>query len=188
MQVLYTGRHAGITDAEKAKAAGKFAKIHRMLSANKDLEAHVIFSKNGSDVDAEVTLHALHHTLVVTDTNGKAFTALNHALSKLEKQARKNKDKLIETRRPLRQRGEMPSAVEELLTKAKVKEPKETKQEVRVVANGKIVSKPLTLEEAKIVLDQKNRDQVTYRDFETGKVCVLLRRRDGHLELVETPA
>ena len=111
MQVNYTERYASITDAQKKKAAAKFAKIHRILSANRDLEAHVIFSKNGSNVEAEVTLHALHHTLVVTDRNGDAFVALNHALTKLEKQAVKNKNKLIETRRPSRQSGEPSPAV-----------------------------------------------------------------------------
>ena len=103
MQVHYTERHVAINDAEKEKAAVKFAKINRVLSANKDLEANVVLSKNGADVEAEVTLHALHHTLVVTDTNGNAFTALNPALAKLEKQAHKNKDKLIANRRRRRQ-------------------------------------------------------------------------------------
>ena len=149
MQVTYTERHAKISDAEKKKADAKFAKIHRILSANRDLEAHVIFSKNGNDVEAEVTLYALHHTLVVTDRNGDAFTALNHALTKLEKQAVKNKVKLIETRRPSRQRGDLSQAV------------------------------------AAVLPNQKDRDQVTFRDMESGRICVLLRRRDGNLELIE---
>ena len=181
MQVTYTERHAKISDAEKKKAAAKFAKIHRILSANRDLEAHVIFSKNGNDVEAEVTLHALHHTLVVTDRNGDAFTALNHALTKLEKQAVKNKVKLIETRRPSRQRGDLSQAVAAVLPKIAPEKPNGN----RVVAARKMVSKPLTIEEARIVLDQKDRDQVTFRDMESGRICVLLRRRDGNLELIE---
>ncbi len=186
MEVHYTGRHVGITDAEKDKAARKFEKVHRMLSAHQDLEAHVVFSKSGTEVEAEVTLRALHHTLVVTDVNDDAFTALNHALSKLEKQARKNKDKLIATRRPQRQRGDMPAAVAAVLPEDEAAASKDG--EVRVVTGGDVVPKPITLEEARIVLDQDDADQVTYRDLESGRLCVLLRRRDGHLELVETPA
>lgn len=184
MEVHYTERYAKITDAEKKKASAKFAKIHRILSANRDLEAHVIFSKNGSDVEAEVTLHALHHTLVVTDRNGDAFVALRGALTKLEKQAVKNKVKLIETRRPSRQRGDLSAAVAAILPKAVP----EKANGVRVIAAAKMVSKPLTVEEARIVLEQKDRDQVTFRDLESGRTCVLLRRRDGNLELVEIKA
>ena len=128
MEVHYTERYASVSDADKEKAARKFEKVHRILSADRDLEAHVIFSKNGSGVEAEVTLHALHHTLVVTDTNGDAFTALNHALAKLEKQARKNKDKLIETRRRQRQKGRMAPAVEALLPETET--PSETGPQV----------------------------------------------------------
>lgn len=185
MQVHYTERQVAINDAEKEKAAVKFAKINRFLSANKDLEANVVLSKNGTDVEAEVTLHALHHTLVVTDTNGNAFTALNHALAKLEKQAHKNKDKLIANRRRQRQRENSPPPIQ---GSAQEPEVLESNSAVRVVSSGKVVSKPLTLQEAQIVLEQKDRDQVTYRDVESGLICVLLRRRDGHLELVETPA
>lgn len=185
MQVHYTERHVAISDAEKEKAAVKFAKIHKYLSANKDLESHVIFSKNGPDIEAEVTLHALHHTLVVTDTHSNAFTALNHALAKLEKQAHKNKDKMIENRRRQRQKKLSPPPLKDLAPEPLPVEPNGA---VEVVSTGKVVSKPLTLEEAQMVLEQNNRDQVTYRDFESGRICVLLRRRDGNLELIETPA
>ncbi len=101
----------------------------------------------------------------------------------LEKQAHKNKDKLIANRR--RQRQNSPPPIQ-----GSVQEPEvpESNSAVRVVSSGKVVSKPLTLQEAQIVLEQKDRDQVTYRDVESGQICVLLRRRDGHLELVETTA
>ena len=35
-------------------------------------------------------------------------------------------------------------------------------------------------------LDDLDRDQITFRDAESGEVRVLLRRQDGDLELVET--
>ena len=34
-------------------------------------------------------------------------------------------------------------------------------------------------------LDDLDRDQITFRDAESGEMSVLLRRRDGRLELVE---
>jgi hypothetical protein len=32
---------------------------------------------------------------------------------------------------------------------------------------------------------EKDRDYLVYRDAETDRVCVLVRRRDGHYDLVE---
>jgi hypothetical protein len=42
----------------------------------------------------------------------------------------------------------------------------------------------MTLDEALLVMD-KNRDYLVYRDAETDRVSVLLRRRDGNYDLVE---
>ena len=44
--------------------------------------------------------------------------------------------------------------------------------------------KPMTVEEAVLEMD-KTRDYLVYRDAQTDKVSVLLRRRDGHFDLVE---
>jgi putative sigma-54 modulation protein len=42
----------------------------------------------------------------------------------------------------------------------------------------------MTLDEALIEME-KARDYLVYRDTETGRVNVLMRRRDGHFDLVE---
>jgi putative sigma-54 modulation protein len=44
--------------------------------------------------------------------------------------------------------------------------------------------KPMTLEEALLEIDD-TRDYMAYRDAVTDSVSVLIRRRDGHFDLVE---
>ena len=44
--------------------------------------------------------------------------------------------------------------------------------------------KPMTLEEAMLEMEQGS-DYVVYRDAEKEKVSVLVRRRDGHFDLIE---
>jgi putative sigma-54 modulation protein len=44
--------------------------------------------------------------------------------------------------------------------------------------------KPMTLDEALMEMEKKH-DFLVYRDAETGRVSVLVRRRDGHFDLVE---
>jgi putative sigma-54 modulation protein len=44
--------------------------------------------------------------------------------------------------------------------------------------------KPITLEEALLEMEKK-RDYQVYTDAETDRVSVLVRRRDGHFDLVE---
>jgi putative sigma-54 modulation protein len=42
----------------------------------------------------------------------------------------------------------------------------------------------MTLDEAVLEMD-KSRDYMVYRDAETDRISVLVRRRDGHFDLVE---
>lgn len=193
MIVNYTGRQAEITDQEKEKAKRKFDKIHRILSRDRNLEANVILSKQRHMCEAEVTLRALNHTLVVTGQNAQPFTALTQALTKLEKQATRNKHKLVDGRRVERQRGEPAPVVQAALNGAAAMEshPAEetsTGDGVQIVRNTKVEPKPISLDEARMHLEDRGLDQITYRDLESGRLCVLVRRRDGGFELVETPA
>ena len=43
----------------------------------------------------------------------------------------------------------------------------------------------MTLDEAVLEMDS-SRDYLVYRDAESDKVSVLVRRRDGHFDLVES--
>jgi putative sigma-54 modulation protein len=191
MKVYYTNRNVEIRDAQKRKIEAKFKKVHRILGGKPSTEAHVILSRQRHLCDAEVTLRAFNHTLVVSAAHADPFTALSAAADKLEKQAVKNKHKLIDVRRPERQRGEPspateaaarltagPAATDSNHANSKNRKP-------RIVRSKRVLPKPGTVEEAVIQLDERNCDQITFRDAETGGLRVLLRRRDGDLELVE---
>ena len=105
MKIDYTGRKAELSDRERGKLQRKFDKVQRILSGRADLEAHVTLSRQRHLFEAEVTLRALRHTLVVAGNGVNPFAAMRAALEKLEKQAVRNKHKIIDTHRPGRQRG-----------------------------------------------------------------------------------
>jgi putative sigma-54 modulation protein len=44
--------------------------------------------------------------------------------------------------------------------------------------------KPMTLDEAMLEMEQ-DRDYVVYRDADKERISVLVRRRDGHFDLIE---
>lgn len=189
MQVHYTGRNTYISDAQKDKLRPKFDKVHKILGHKLGSEAHVIIKRQRHLYEAEVTLHALSHTLVVTSTSVDSFVSLQSCLDKLEKQAIKNKHRMIDVRRPERQRGEPGPAVTVAINHdsravEKSAGPKK-KSGPRIIQSNRVESKPLTVEGAVMTLEDGNLDQVTYRDAENGALRVLLRRRDGNLELIE---
>ncbi len=189
MRVHYTGRKTELAAGERAKLQRKFDKIHRVLNRRSDLEAHVTLSRQRHLCEAEVTLRALRHTLVVTHAAVAPFGALHGALEKLEKQAVRNKHKIIDTHRPGRQRdrpaavvAESISGLEEELGRAPVEELPRAQP---IIRSNSLAPKPLTAEGAALALEVSGRDHISYRDADSGRVHVLLRRRDGSLELIE---
>jgi ribosomal subunit interface protein len=189
MRVHYTGRNAYITEAQKLKLQRKFDKVHKVLGRKHGSEAHVVVTRQRHLFEAEVTLNAFSHTLVVTASSADGFASLLSCLDKLEKQVIRSKHRLIDVRRPERQRGEPTPGIEAAIQKAAEAIENAAgpppNNGPRVVHSRSIVPKPRTLEGAIIELDERDCDQVTYRDAESGVLRVLLRRRDGDLELVE---
>ena len=188
MKIVYTGRKADISDREKAKINRKLDKVERILRRRGGLEAHVTLSRQRHRCEAEVTLRALRHTLVVTGRGVSAFSALQLAVGRLEKQAIRYKHKIIDTHRPGRQRGRLPALVEDSLRQmaadlTPVSE--ERRPRPAIVRSRRLEAKPMTPEEALLALDSGQREYVSFRDAFTGRINVLIRLRDGTAELVE---
>jgi putative sigma-54 modulation protein len=189
MRIHYTGRNAEVSDEQKQKVQRKFEKVHKILRPKQSLEAHVTLSRQRHMCEAEVTLHALNHTFVVTGTGQEPYAALLAAADKLEKQAVKNKHKLIDVRRSERNRAQRFSGEEDAAPEAagaKQKSGGKPKNHTpRVLRGSEIAPKPLSVEGAVLKLEELDRDHLTFRNAEDGRVNVLMRRRDGNLELIE---
>ncbi|HUG82072.1 MAG TPA: HPF/RaiA family ribosome-associated protein [Bryobacterales bacterium] len=183
MKVSYTSRPEGFTETQEQKIGVKLSKCHKILGKRHSLTAHVKFSRQRHLFDAEITLRALNHTFVVSSSNTDAFLAVQSAADKLERQAARNKHKLIDVRRHSNPRIAPPG----LAAEPPAIEPRAgAPAKVKLIRNNDVAPKPMTVEEAMIQIEELDRDQLTYRDAESGGLRVLLRRRDGKLELVET--
>jgi len=178
MKVTFTGRQEPFAPAQQKKLDTKLAKLAKLMdSRGGEREAHVILTSERHLRRAEITVRVHDRPMVGLAAEGDQFTAMFQAIEKLEKQVLKVRAKKRDTKRDVRQgwKEEEPAAV----TSA---EGGAGRQIFRVDEHDK--RKPMTLEEALLELDT-DRDYVIYRDAETDRVSVLLRRRDGHLDLVE---
>src|SRR5581483_3231912 len=180
MKITYTGRQVELAPAQLKKLEARFAKVGKLLDGRRECEAHVILSLERHLHQAEVTVNYFNHQLVGLASSGDLFEALNSAVEKLEKQAVKQRTKWRDTKRTPRKAGE--AAEPEAPTPEAEAEPEGEKRVYRV--NHHQRRKPMTLDEALLEMD-KNRDYLVYRDAETDRISVLVRRRDGDFDLVE---
>ncbi|HJT90214.1 MAG TPA: ribosome-associated translation inhibitor RaiA [Bryobacteraceae bacterium] len=177
MKITYTGRQVELAPAQLKKLEARFAKVGKLLDGRRECEAHVILSLERHLHQAEVTVNYFDHPLVGLGSNSDLFTAIHSAIEKLEKQALKARTKWRDTKR-------VPRKAEAAETTAAAAEPvAEPVARVRRV-NHTQARKPMTLDEALLEMDPK-RDYLVYRDAETDRISVLVRRRDGNFDLVE---
>ena len=177
MKIAYTGRQVELAPAQLRKLESRFSKIGKLLDGRRECEAHVILSLERRTHQAEATINYYGHQLVGLGSSADMFTAIHSAAERLEKQAVKAREKWRDTKRVPREAPAEPEAP--------VEKEAEAEAERRVYrVNHHQKRKPMTLEEALLEMEKK-RDYLVYTDAETDRVSVLVRRRDGHFDLVE---
>jgi len=178
MRITYTGRQVELVPAQLKKIEGQVAKLGKLLDGKDEREAHVTLSHERHLHRAEINVNYHSHPLVGLAENADLFTAIHSAIQKLEKQAIKVRAKWRDTKRTPRKAAAEPENAGARETTGEAAE----KKIFRV--NNFQYSKPMTLDEA-ILEMEKDRDYLVYRDAQTDRLAVLVRRRDGNFDLVE---
>jgi putative sigma-54 modulation protein len=203
MKVSYTGIKSGLPAKLQEKLDIKFAKLSKLVDGRGEKQAHVVVTSERFLHKAEISMHVHNHQLVGIGSDSDVFKAISAALNRIEKQAAKEGAKW---------RGTLHRSDSIKVVGAKDAVPAASKVAVhRKIAPGKAATgsngqarrtaasgetrvfrpnhhergKPITLEEALLEMED-GRDYVAYRDAEKQVVCMLIRRRDGHYDLIET--
>ena len=187
MKITYTGKEA-LTPAESARIEAKFAKLAKLLDVpSGEREAHVILAEQRHLKRAEITIQYHDHRLFGEESAADSFTAISTAIEKMEKQILKLREKWRDTKRGPKEEPEAEAAP---AAKGGAKPKAEPEPETEAESGPHVFRpdhhqrrKPMTLEEAMIAI--VGRDYVVYRDAETDRVNVLIRRRDGNFDLIE---
>ena len=125
--------------------------------------------------------------------NVDLFASISSAVEKLEKQVMKNKAKWRDTKRVPIVKGvsaippEKPAPAPTSKSQAKkAAAATKTQSKPKVYKlNHRANRKPMTLEEA-VMTASDGQDYVVYQDASTDRTSVLVRRPDGHFDLIES--
>ena len=199
MSVEYTGRHYEVTPANRKDIEAGLSKIEKILRGK--LETKVVLAVEKHRHKAEITVNSRVGPLLGIAQAKDMAAAIGQALEHLEKQALKNKTRIITKKRRNHKKwsGEAadsePPAVAAAVTAASPtvtmvvhKFPAVAKStEVHLVRSDEAIAlRPMTLEEAIKEAHFRDRDVFVFRDPK-GKLMILHRTRDGRMELIEAP-
>jgi putative sigma-54 modulation protein len=203
MNVEYTGRHYEVTPANRKDVEAGLTKIRKILRNKFDTK--VILAVEKRRHKAEITVASRVGPLVGLAEAGDMKAAIGEALEHLEKQALRNKTRIITKKRRHNGKNGKWNGEGEPMPTAKAaaasgsgqaptatmvvhKFPAVAKStEVHLVRTDEAVAlRPMTLEEAIKEAHFRDRDVFVFRDPK-GKLMVLHRTRDGRMELIEAP-
>jgi putative sigma-54 modulation protein len=170
MDITVTFRHLESTDALRDYAREKVSRIKKYVGAPADVA--VVLSLEKHRHQAEITLNTNGITMNARDVTEDMYAAIDLAVDKLERQAKKHKEK-IKDHKP----GERTARYTSVSS--------EPAQGERIIKTESIFIKPMSVDEAIMQIDVLNNDFLVFTNAQTQKVNVLYRRRDGNLGLIE---
>lgn len=175
MTIEYTGRHIDVTPALKSHTKELLDKIAHVFD-RKATKAHVILEVERGRHRVEVIVNWRTEVLTATASSADMYQSISQAIGKIEKQALKVKKKVIDKSHKAKRASSVAAdggAVAPEPVRARV-----------VISNGYEV-KPVTVEEATMLLDERDENFVVFRNADHQGVSVLYRRKDGNYGLIE---
>ncbi len=194
MKISYTGKLEAIPAKQRAKLDAKLQKLSKMLERRGEKEAHIVVTQERFLHKVEITVNALDRALVGIAADADLSVAAHAAFDKLEKQVLNLRARWRDTKRVRDKEADGAKASASLRPvavaskKAAVSAAKAAKKAVRKQVyrvNHSDGSKPMTLEEAMLEMEA-SQDYLVYRDAQTDRLTVLMRRPDGHFDLIES--
>jgi len=182
MKIEYTGRHIAVSPALRRHAAERLAKIARHM--NGASEAHVILAVEKRQHIAEVVVVGKREKLSSEASTEDMYASLNRALDKIERQAKKHREKLVLGKRRQSSKGASRRRGEGEEEQALMPLPAETR-EITLIEVESVAPPQMTMEKAALALESSVRPFVLFREKATASLRLIYRRADGRLALIE---
>ena len=177
MKIHYTGKLEKLDAPSQKKLDARFLRLSKLLDPKSEKELHVILKSERHLQRAELTLNVGGQPQAGIHAATDQLTALSGACDKLEKQLLKQHDKRLGSKR----RAGKPPLPVAVSVAVNGEEPPASTRVYRVTPHRK----PMTVDEALLEIETGDA-YVAYRDAGTSRLSILIRRKDGHLDLIES--
>jgi len=173
MKTNFTFRHEETQEAPRRYAQERLDKLEKYF--HRPLEANVVITLDKHHHEVEITILADGTTLTGKDSAADLMSALDLVADKLEIQAQRHRDRY--KRRKGKEFEAAPAAGDAT--------PAGLSREPQIIRADRFQPKPLSVEEALLLLRENGDTFIVFRNAATELVNVLYRRNDGHFGLIE---
>ncbi len=174
MQTSVTFKNLDPSDHLKSYVGDKLDRFDKFL--DNPAEANVVLAVEKFRHIAEINISGDRLTINGKEETVDMYSAIDMVLDKLEKQIKKNKEKIRERRSAAKNRNR--SMLDE------VSSPPDEDLE-RQIKTRNIEYKPMDIEEAVLQMDLIEDNFLVFTNARSDQINVLYRRRDGHYGLIQ---
>jgi putative sigma-54 modulation protein len=174
MQTSVTFKNIDPSDNLKSYVGDKLDRFDKFL--DNPAEANVVLAVEKFRHIAEINISGDRLSIIGKEETVDMYSAIDMVLDKLEKQIKKNKQKIRERRSVAKNRNRsMPNA--------EINPPEEDIERQIKIRN--IEYKPMDIEEAVLQMDLIEDNFLVFTNARSDQINVLYRRRDGHYGLIQ---
>jgi putative sigma-54 modulation protein len=174
MKISLTFRNGEGEGWQRIYAEEKMQKIKKYLDT--PAEAHIIISMEKFRNSAEINLSSNGWNINAKEEAKDMRIALDRCIDKIEKQLKKQREKIREHKPKSIRRGQVKSSG--------IEETDEITN--KVTETRKIILKPMSFDEAVMEMEENGDRFIIYRDSSSENVSLIYRREDGKYTLIET--
>jgi len=175
MKISVTFRNGEGENWQKVYVEEKMQKLKKYLDA--PAEAHIIVSIEKFRNVTDINLSSKGWNINAKEEDKDMRVALDRCVSKIEKQLKKQKEKIRQHKPKSIRRGQRASSVPEEADEVTTN---------RIAETRKVILKPMTFDDAVMELEETNDRFIIYRDTSSENVSLIYRRDDGNFTLIET--
>ena len=174
MQITITARHFHLTNAIRDHIYDSASKLEKYF--DNIITAHFILTLENSNNKVELVMHVPKHNLKSEASEKDMYLAIDMTVDKMEQQIKKMKDKWSDyhQKRSLKESAQFVYA--NLIEKG---------NDRKTVKIKRMLAEDMTVNEALAKFDDIDEPYLIFKNTETDRVNVLVKRDDKHYKLLE---
>jgi putative sigma-54 modulation protein len=175
MKYEYTGRHIDVTPALRSHVEEHFGRIGHLFNGDAT-KAHVIIEVERGRHRSEINVNWRNEILTANSSVADMYQSLSQTIDKIEKQALKLKNKITD-KSHRSEKATVLTAEEGAVAPAPTGP--------QIISEDSYEVKPVTAEEAALILNNAPNDFLVFRNSETSRIAVIYKRKDENYGLIE---
>jgi len=194
MRIHFTGRQMEVSNAMKQFVTEKLEKITKYWSSVQEI--NVTLSVEKYRHIAEIGVTGKPFSLNGMEETSDMYASVGAVVEKLERQAKKQKEKVRDRKKVRGGKEAMLEKMNASLERAEGEDGFDSDEEagdldgeaesaVQVVRTDRFEAKPLTVEEASLLLAGSAKTFIVYRDADSSRINVLYKTEDGDHGLID---